>query len=356
MGKIDTTDWGIFTVSQFCETKTNVNKLQVPTGANIPAKDLDENGNTPRITVTGVNNGVFGTFNYIGKTPADYRVFNNFVSVSFLGTVFYQENDASLDMKVHCIKPLNITLNQYTGQFLVSAIKASLRKSSYSDQISSTVLPNMEVRLPIDNQGNPNWQYMEDYMKSIEVSVSNSLSKLASAKDTKKKQLDVSGWGEYVITDLFDVEKVTNKLKNSDLVDNGSVLVYSSTTENNGVFGKTNKPAEFTISNQVPFYLIFGDHTKSMFLVKNDFSVMDNVKILKPHIFNEYIIQFIITMWSKSIPNLGYARHWTVAKNIPILLPITSDGSLDYKYMEEYMKKIEEKTQEKLSKFYTLGN
>jgi hypothetical protein len=181
MGMIDTTDWGTFTVSQFCETNKKGGKLQVPTGANIPSKDLDENGTTPRITVTGVNNGVFGVFDYIGSKPTDYRVFNNFISVSFLGTVFYQENDASLDMKVHCIKPLNVTLNQYTGQFLVSAIKASLRESSYSDQISSTALPEMEVKLPVDANGNPDWQYMEDYMKSIEVSVCNSLSKLASA-------------------------------------------------------------------------------------------------------------------------------------------------------------------------------
>lgn len=169
-------------------------------------------------------------------------------------------------------------------------------------------------------------------------------------------KIDTSKWGEFKVEDLFDILKVTNKLKNSDLVDNGSVLVYSSTTENNGIFGKTNKPAEFTISNQIPFYLIFGDHTRSMSIVKNDFSVMDNVKILKPHIFNEYIIQFIITIWKKSIPNLGYARHWTVAKNIQILLPITSDGELDYKYMEEYIKKIENTVSSSLTKIQSAQN
>ena len=98
MGKIDTSGWKKFRIKDLFETQKKGNKLQVPTGASVPVQDLLEDGATPRITVTGSNNGIFGFYDYCGKNIADYRVFNNFVSVSFLGTVFYQEGDATLDV------------------------------------------------------------------------------------------------------------------------------------------------------------------------------------------------------------------------------------------------------------------
>ena len=181
MGKIDTSEWKEFRIKDLFETQKKGNKLQVPTGASVPVQDLLEDGATPRITVTGSNNGIFGFYDYCGKNIADYRVFNNFVSVSFLGTVFYQEGDATLDMKVHCLKPQGITLNKYTGRFLVGAIRASLRESTYSDQISSSILPEMSIKLPSTPKGDPDWTYMQSYMANLETKVAESLTLLQAA-------------------------------------------------------------------------------------------------------------------------------------------------------------------------------
>lgn len=173
--KVDTREWGEFRVGELFKTQMKGKKIQVPTGANVPMQDMIKDGSTPRITVTGVNNGVFGLYDYCGKNSTEYRVFRNFISVSFLGTVFYQEGEATLDMKVHCLQPNHITLNKYTGNFLVSAIKASLRESSYSDQISSTILPEMTIMLPKDKTGQPDWAYMEEYMRKVEEKAKNVL-------------------------------------------------------------------------------------------------------------------------------------------------------------------------------------
>lgn len=181
--KVDTRKWGKFRVGELFKTQMKGKKIQVPTGANVPMQDMIKDGSTPRITVTGVNNGVFGLYDYCGKNSTEYRVFRNFISVSFLGTVFYQEGEATLDMKVHCLQPNHITLNKYTGNFLVSAIKASLRESSYSDQISSTILPEMTIMLPKDKTGQPDWAYMEEYMRKMEEKVENVLNCFKEGKD-----------------------------------------------------------------------------------------------------------------------------------------------------------------------------
>lgn len=168
MQKLDTSKWQRFRVKDIFKTVKRKKKLYVPTGANVAKNKLREDGKTPRISVTGINNGIIGYYDCENKNDNNYRVYNNFISVSFLGTVFYQEADASLEMKVHCLKPQSVVLNKYTALFLVSAIKASLKKSSYSDQISSSVLPELNINLPVNSNNKPDWKFMESYMKNIE--------------------------------------------------------------------------------------------------------------------------------------------------------------------------------------------
>lgn len=50
---------------------------------------------------------------------------------------------------------------------------------------------------------------------------------------------------------------------------------------------------------------------------------------------------YINTVWGKSIPNLGYARHWSEAKTKKLLLPTTPSGTPDFDYMERYIKAME---------------
>ena len=167
MNKIDTTNWDNFKIKDIFETEINKNKIQVPTGANVKRTELKD-GNEARITVSGINNGIIG---YYSSESENYRLYENFISVSFLSTVFYHPYKASLDMKVHCLKPKNIELNKYTGLFLVSVIRKSLLNYSYSDQISSSLLPELSIKLPyiINESGKkmPDFEYMENYIKEL---------------------------------------------------------------------------------------------------------------------------------------------------------------------------------------------
>ena len=175
MSKINTSHWHPFKIKELFITEKKGKKLQVPTGAYVEKKLLKD-GNTPRITVMGINNGICGYFDC--SDEKNYRKYENFISVSFLGTVFYQKGEASLDMKVHCLKPINIELNEYTGLFMVTAILKSLKNSSYADQISSTTLPDLSVMLPVDVDGQPDYSYMTEYMIGLKSNISVSLDSL----------------------------------------------------------------------------------------------------------------------------------------------------------------------------------
>lgn len=350
MGKIDTSEWKEFRIKDLFETQKKGNKLQVPTGASVPVQDLLEDGATPRITVTGSNNGIFGFYDYCGKNIADYRVFNNFVSVSFLGTVFYQEGDATLDMKVHCLKPKGITLNKYTGRFLVGAIRASLRESTYSDQISSSILPEMSIKLPSTPDGAPDWAYMESYMANIETKVAESLTLLQAAKDAEKKKVDTREWASFALGALFNIVK-GKRLTKAEMK-SGETPFIGSSALNNGctamIGNDKNQHPENTIT------VCYNGSVGETFYQNKPYIASDDVNVLYPKFtMNRQIALFIVPMIKGISSRYDYIDKWKkeAMETDKIYLPVDKTGQPDWAYMEEYMRKVERKTDGMLNQF-----
>ena len=163
---------------------------------------------------------------------------------------------------------------------------------------------------------------------------------------------------DFHINKLFKLQQVRHILSKSVLSDAYEYPAYSSDTTNNGIIGYTNNP-EFICDKNNPVYITFGDHTRSMNIVRKSFSVLDNVKVLKPCIDNDNVLLYMITAWKKAIPDLGYARHWKVAKDCCISLPIQTDdvgnplidpdcayhptGYIpDWQYMQKYITELEQ--------------
>ena len=125
MKKFDIQDWKEFKIEELFITLNSKSQTQVPTGASIPKRYLKE-GTLPRISASNINNGILGYYEDI--IDPNYRTFENFISVSFLGTVFYHQYKASLDMKIHCLQLISRELNKDLAFFLISIIrKKSLR-------------------------------------------------------------------------------------------------------------------------------------------------------------------------------------------------------------------------------------
>lgn len=164
MNDLENKKWKEFKIKDLFITFNGTNGLQVPTGSYINKKEL-YSSNTPRITVRDTNNGVDS---FSSSDSKSLKVFENFISVSFLGSVFYHPYKASLDMKVHCLQLLDRELNKHLAKFLIIAIKNNIKNSSYGNQLSSTDLPQKKILLPIDENEKPDYSYMENYIKEIE--------------------------------------------------------------------------------------------------------------------------------------------------------------------------------------------
>lgn len=357
-----------FKVGELFETKPYRNGEQVLTGGNVPASLL-QIGDTPRISVSSKNNGIVGYYQDVEMTS--YRVFENAISVSFLGTVFYHPYRASYDMKVHCLRLQDHELRECEALYLVSVLRKAVDFCSYGNQLSSTELVDIEISLPVqvdendnpllNDDGNfvPDWDYMESTIRELEESTIRELD--AYLKET--------GLDDYHLTDaehallerepmfcafsvgeLFEMYTVSKKLTKAALSLDGTVPVYSSDTRNNGVLGYTEQEPTFIVDAVRPTYMLFGDHTRTINIVHESFCVMDNVKVLSPKFdLSDEVLLYIKTVWLKGIPVLGYARHWSVAKDVALSLPVKpstdlsnyTQDDIDWDYMVSYVRAME---------------
>lgn len=149
-------EWKEFKISEI---------FNIFTGATIRQSDLIK-GKIPRITATNLNNGI--AFFTQETNNYNFKKFENFISISFLGSVFYQPKEVSLDMKIHGIKIKDRELNTHIALFLIPIIKRFSFKYTYGYQLSTSILKAQKLQLPVNSKGQPNWEFMENFMRKIE--------------------------------------------------------------------------------------------------------------------------------------------------------------------------------------------
>lgn len=335
MNKIDTSGWKPFRICDIFETEGTNNKLHVPTGSWLPIKKLKD-GTTPRITVSGLNNGVSGYYSDIEGD--NYRVYENFISVSFLGTVFYQSGKASLDMKVHCLKLIKYTLNDNVACFLIAMIRRAVGSVEYSDQISSAVLPYIEILLPATQSGNPDWAYMDSFMQNVMNESKACLGNLRLAK-ASKSSVDISTWKNFEIGSLFDIVKGTRLTKAN--MKPGDIRFIGSSAMNNGWTTSIKNDEHLHPANTLT--VCYNGSVGETFYQDAPFWASDDVNVLYPKFkMNERIGMFIAPLIRSVGQRYAFVDKWRmeVMEHGEIKLPVDEEGIPDWAYMDLHMEAI----------------
>ena len=61
----------------------------------------------------------------------------------------------------------NEHLNPYTALFLVTILDMERYRYSFGRKYNKNAILNSKIKLPVDSNGNPDWQFMENYIKSL---------------------------------------------------------------------------------------------------------------------------------------------------------------------------------------------
>lgn len=318
------------------------NKRQVPTGAYVH-KDNLKAGYTPRITVTSMNNGVD---NYWVSVHKNYRCYQNFMSVSFLGNCFYHKYTASLDMKVHCLKLKNFELNENIALFILSCLKNNTKNSSYGNQLSSKDLPAKSVLLPVNMQNKPDYQFMEDYVKEImhrkrQEYIDYAKVKLEQNRTEQIIPLHSKKWKEFFVVDIFpSIQRGKRLIKDKQI--SGSVPYVSSTAMNNGVDNFIQYDSSKMRKYQNCLSVANSGSVGASFYEPFEYVASDHVTHLKNDNFDKNIYLFISAMtkrWSQKYNFNREINDLRISRE-KILLPVNNNDKPDYAYMEQYVNNI----------------
>lgn len=345
--------WGEFSIKEIFITHKGTNGIQTPTGSYIKRCKFKKS-NMPRVTVRETNNGID---DFVFSIDKNFRVYKNFISVSFLGGVFYHPYEASIDMKVHALIPKSIELNRYNAQFMINAIKNNLIHSSYGNQLSSTDLPRTKIMLPVDDNGSPEWCFMEEYIKEREIKQRNDLkeyykSRLLDLVICPEVLTDVE-WGEFSLRDLFTFER--GNQNNMSACEVGEIPLISAKKIDNGVKAFISDNGKKLFEGHILTLNNDGDGGVGIaYYQANKMALDTHVTALIPVIpINRSSLLFIsktITIQRDKFSH-GYSLNNNRMKAQKIVLPIDKNGNPNWSYMENFIKNIEQKRIKNILKY-----
>ncbi len=148
---LHTHNWKYFNLIDFFSMKA---------GKYIPKK-LYGVGSTPYVSASDNNNGIMLT---IGQKPT-FK--GNSITIGKVGvTTYYQESNFCASSDVTILHP-SFQFNKYIGLFLATLIGKESFKWSYGKQIRLEDSKGLVIKLPVTNDGKPDWLFMENYIKSL---------------------------------------------------------------------------------------------------------------------------------------------------------------------------------------------
>lgn len=167
--KVDTRGWGSFALG----TLFNIVKGKRLTKAEM------KSGETPFIGSSALNNGCTAM---IGNDKNQHP--ENTITVCYNGSVgetFYQDQPYIASDDVNVLYP-KFTMNRQIALFIVPLIKGVSSRYDYIDKWKKEAMEADKIYLSVDKNGDPDWDYMEEYMKMVQRKTENVLNQFVSSK------------------------------------------------------------------------------------------------------------------------------------------------------------------------------
>ncbi|MEA3512370.1 MAG: N-6 DNA methylase [Campylobacterota bacterium] len=155
--KLNIQNWKYFNIEKIFEvkgtksfTKTEIKNYQ--------------KGNFPYIVTSSENNGVQGLYD---KYTENGNVLT--IDSATVGSCFYQKSNFSASDHVEKLVP-RFDMNIYIALFILTIINLEKIRYGYGRKFAQLRIKTTNIKLPQDNNGNPDWKFIEDYIKSLSYS------------------------------------------------------------------------------------------------------------------------------------------------------------------------------------------
>lgn len=334
-------------------------------------------GTTPVLSNSSANNGIGG---YCGLAPTEQGGVITFSDTTTgADTMFYQADPFIGYPHVQGMYPYQRDKwNDKCCLYVISCIRKSAGNGwSYAVKFNRALVKKLSVELPVIASSDSNhkytvddidWQYMQDRIAELEqdriaeldaylkatglndyelteedkevLSLSRkSTSYEADALGVTSKNGQVT-FKKFALGFLFTSSTGDVDLQQKDLNGKGQFLVNSG-VDNRGIKGRTDRKAKVFPSNTITIDFwgnaYYRDYEYKMATHNHVFSLSGEV------IKNRQIGTYLVGMLSRLSDLFSYNNMatWNKLKDIEISLPVSSNGEIDFDYMERYIRAIE---------------
>lgn len=315
-----------------------------------------EQNNLPALTAGIQNQGLSCFVSRKNKT-----VLKNLISVSAnganSGAMFYQPKEFTVLQDSYVIKYKYKEPNEKEYLYLLTALQKTIRHNfDWTNKAGWNKIKNYSISLPVTKDNEIDFKYMENYISELE---EERISELTA-------YLKVSGLEDYKLTDeeqksvekfnnkevktksfklgegndrLFDITTTKKKFNANCIKFGGKYPYVARSSINNGIRGYITEDEQYLNEAKT---ISFGQDTATMFYQEKPYFTGDKIKIMtyREKELDKNLACYLITLMKKAFQNFSWGQssfNETILKNIKIEMPITSDGNIDYDFIETFI-------------------
>ncbi len=344
MNKINVKKWHNYRLCDLFKIKPakGKNSQQLNDGNDVPyiAASKECNGFNRMVAINGfedwVSEGNCIQLIHIGDAAAGYA---NYIPDKFI----------AMSGKSSCAYNKNMT--KYSGLFIATIIcKTNKNKYSFKDSWTGDKVKNTIITLPYKTNDEPDWEYMESYMRNIIQESEQNIENLRNINNSKKK-INLNNWKSFTIGKLFENVVKPPVLHTKDVTENVNGIPYVVRTKfDNGI--KYNVEKKLQMKSSPAGTISFGAENATFFYQEKEYVSGRDIYYIDTRYLTKYACLFVVTCLQTIVEkySYNYGMFPELVKKEEIKLPVNKNGEPDWEFMENYMKNIMQDTQSKLDK------
>lgn len=354
-------DFYMSQIFDFSETKAKINANTIS----------NFNGEYPYVTRSEKNNGIQGYITY----PKKYLNDANTISLGMdTATFFYQKDPYFTGDKIKILSLINKEVNLKTVHpYLLTSIKKAFSSFGWgTNSYDSDTLKSVIIKLPVksDNDLEPDWKYMEDYVKNItpnyldviknqgKIQINkiqnkqSGIAKLLNITECELSREEINlvnqfphkNWKEIPVKKIFDVIERGKRLIEAQRL-SGTLPFVTAGVNNQGISSYISNPEVKVFPANSLTIDMFG----KVFYRDFNYGADDHVAVLAKadNSLSKETLLFIAPIIEKAIRGqFDYSQNFYASDvyDIVIKLPHLYDKIPDYRYMEDFSKIMVKKT------------
>lgn len=342
-------------IFEFTETRKKINSNTI----------ADFSSGNPYVTRSEKNNGIYGYITY----PKEFLNDGNTISLGMdTATFFYQKTPYFTGDKVKVLYLKAEEVNLMSVQvYLLAAIRKAFSNFGWGvASYNKTLLENIKLRLPVNDNNEPDWDYMKKevirvtpkYLDKIDLIYNdrinqleirkNSISEMAQVTNSiistnEQKKLDElsnKNWREIKLSDIFDEIDRGKRLIEAHRL-KGDLPFVTAGRINQGISNYISNPEVTKFKKNSLTIDMFGN----TFLRDYEFGADDHVAVIreKAQSISRESLLFMVPIIEKAIKGkFDFSKNFypSDVEDVIIKLPF-KDKKIDFDYMDEIIPILE---------------